>query len=217
MSNTHENKMKNNIIEQPSINDAKQLGKLLFLVDPYIYPSLFGTQKQASEIMPLLMSIKNSFFAPEYFYVMRENNIITGLILRYNHPFEQTPKTMIDFCKNHQTLLPESAIHVCTNYFIPVCENLKPNETYIPSIVTHPDYRHKGIATTLLRTIENENQNSTLALDTLANNTIAISTYTQYGFQKQSNITNGYAYKQPAPKVFRMIKQSSMILNLMIL
>lgn len=198
--------MNNNIIiiKQPSINDAKQIGELLFLVDPYIYPPFFNTQENTANIMPLLMEEENSIFAPKHILIAQTNNIISGLLIAYTNPIKN-PTMMIDFYHKYSSLLPETALHVCKNYFTPVCTNLKPNETYIMSIATHPDYRKQGIATTLITKTKENNPHNPIILDTLLNNHTAIKTYQTNGFVKNPVIEQGYAYHQPAPETIKMV------------
>ena len=203
--NEQSRKLMNKIcIEKPSPKDFPRIGELIYQVDPFIYPPLFGSPEVARETMPALMAIPNSPFAVSHILVARLDNEIAGVSVCYLEPFASTP----NLSRFYESGLPvpTSCKDVCERYLIPMCAEVGPAEAYLACIATDKQYRNRGVATALIKAIFDIAGGKSVSLDVLKDNAAAISLYEGLGFRITLE-TEGYAYNEPAPRVFRMVSR----------
>ena len=188
-------------IEKPTLEDSPRIGALIYTVDPFIYPPLFGSLDVAQATMRSLMSIPNSPFATDCILVARINGDIAGVSVYYEKPFAVLPDLSRFY--NSDLPLPESCKDVCERYLLPMCAEVEADDVYLSCIATDERYRKRGVATALIESMMNSTDGKSVSLDVLKSNAGAIALYEKLGF-KIIEENEGYASNRPLPKVYRM-------------
>ena len=188
-------------IGNPTPEEYGRVGELVYLVDPYIYPALFGSPEAAKMVMPTLMGIENSPFSPGLVHVARINGVVAGILVLYIKPFESLPELSCFYAG--ELVLPDSAKDVCENYLIPMCKHVASDEAYIPCIATEPACRGRGVASALIDHARQLANGLPLTLDVLKDNEKAIRLYENQGFIAYKEIA-GYSFAGNQPKVISM-------------
>lgn len=185
-------------IEKAKLTDAPRVGELLWLVDPYIYPVLFGTEENARQSMSWLMHLENSPFSVDCTYVARtEDGEIVGVMVAYRKNFDGLPDERT-FCEG----LPPSAHDVFKRYLVPMVKDLDGETTYVAALAVKPNWRQLGIGGAMLdHTVMLTRRGVTL--DVLEDNERAIRLYEHHEFVVVGEM-NGYAYGDLPPRVLNM-------------
>lgn len=193
-------------VDLPDPAEFGRVGELVYLVDPFIYPALFGSPEMARAAMPQLMAIANSPFERERVRVARIGAHVVGVLVLYLEPFAHVP----DFTSFYEgdLQLPSSCRDVCERYFAPLCESVSADQAYILCIATDPAFRGRGVASALLGEAAQSAAGRPVVLDVLEDNGKAIRLYERMGFCRCGE-SAGYSYCGPSPKVLRMRRAGS--------
>lgn len=189
------------VIGHPTVDEESCVGELLYCVDPYIYPALFGSVEVARLLMPPLMHLAHSPFAPDHVWIARFESKVVGMMVAYLRPVDGRP----DFSKIDGECYgaPVSFADVCERYLAGLLDETQSGEAYIACLATDAARQGRGVATALLKTCITEARGHAVGLDVVANNKRAMSLYERLGFVVVGEGT-GYSYHEAPPRVFRM-------------
>ena len=172
--------MKTQIIDGAFL-DKEQLaetGRILYLTDPEIYPTAFGSEQNAGKVFPCLTEEENGLFSPRNIFAAVADGKVCGAIVACNGAQWKKGTLERAFVKAGLPV-PEGASDVEENYFVYEAEH----ETgdYVLCLCVAPEFRKKGIARKLLKSYLADKERVTL--ECLADNAAALALYRSEGFK----------------------------------
>ena len=184
-------------------NDNKtEMSKLIYGVDPYIYPYWFnGNENEAIITFSKMLSDKNSIFYYKNCIIAKEDGIIKGLlnfIPANNHP-SKSYQAYDDNFESH---------HVIQHYILDVIDSLVPNDTCIVGLCVGPRFRRHHIALNMFKYLLNNVKSETYSLEVLADNYRAINLYKKYNFEitKTYHGYSGYRKRKPLCHIMKLTR-----------
>jgi ribosomal protein S18 acetylase RimI-like enzyme len=188
-------------IGQARYGEMGRVGELVYEVDDYIYPTLFGDRVVARDVMPRLALVPNSPFAREHVTVAREAGEVVGVVVAYRHVFYRTPE-LVRFCIEEHAL-PLSAVDVCNRYLLPMCSFVMDDDVYVSCLAVDERHRRQGVARALMRHVMDGAGGRCVKLDALADNVAALHLYGSLGFEVVGE-SIGYSHDGVPPRVVLM-------------
>lgn len=184
-----------------SNDDKMQLSRMLYCVDPYIYPYWFKNNIENC-YTPLIDMIndESTIFSYKNIIVAVENKQILGCTffippnLKFNKNYS---KWDVDF-ESH---------HVITYYIGDIIDGLKPNDIYIVGIFVDLQHRRKNIATKMFEYLFKNISAQTCSLEVLADNKVALKLYRKLNFNIIKRYKGYNGYKRKKPLCFIMVRK----------
>ena len=208
-SRSFQHKMKMIRIEKIQPGQEREVGKILFDTDPYIYPAAFGTREYAGEIFPELFKLKKSAFYADNIIVASEKNNILGciVIIANNNPDNSNYGEI-----KVKPEIKESFMDVSNRYIskLPSYLDNCSEAVYIPCLCVKEEARGKGVGTQLLKYIKQQYPDKVIILHVLEDNTKAIKLYLSLGFEIIEKHLDGYSYNSLPPKCCEMHRKASL-------
>ena len=183
--------------------DAQKLeetGRLLFLTDPEIYPTAFGSAQNAGKAFVYLTKEKNGMFATRNILVALVDDTVCGVLVACNGA-EWKKGTLKRVFGIAGLPVPEGASDAEENYFVYEAEH----ETgdYVLCLCVAPQYRKQGIASALLKKYRADKTH--VSLECLSDNASALSLYLSVGFCVEKEYFGYSAPGMPPVKVTRLV------------
>lgn len=207
------NKTSSGKIEIEKGTSAKSCGEIagiMFGADPYIFPAAFSRRTTAKTVLPEFFADVNGPFGINNMYVAKSDRRPAGVLCF----FDKTTKCGIDFraLKEKYSILPNSYIYTCENYFEKILDNLRSepdNSLYLHSFSVAPNFRGRGIGKQLLVRFLNDNPGKNVYLHVLEDNKTAIKLYKDVGFVvEESNIPGFSINPDERPNCMLMIRRA---------
>ena len=194
--------MKTQIIDGAFL-DKEQLaetGRILYLTDPEIYPTAFGSEQNAGKVFPCLTEEENGLFSPRNIFAAVADGKVCGAIVACNGAQWKKGTLERAFVKAGLPV-PEGASDAEENYFVYEAEH----ETgdYVLCLCVAPQYRKQGIATALLKKYLADK--TRVSLECLSDNASALSLYLSVGFRVEKEYFGYSAPGTPPVKVLRLV------------
>lgn len=183
--------------------DAQKLeetGRLLFLTDPEIYPTAFGSAQNAGKVFVYLTGEENGMFAPRNILVALVDDKVCGVLVACNGAKWQRGTLGRAFGRAGLPV-PEGASDAEENYFVYEAEH----ETgdYVLCLCVAPECRKQGIASALLKKYLADK--TRVSLECLADNASALALYFSVGFCVEKEYYGYSAPGTPPVKVTRLV------------
>ncbi len=192
-------------------DSSKRIAKIIYDVDPYIYPTAFGSKTKAKKVLSKLIKEKHGIFSRENIRLAIYRNKIVGVgVILSTNGLKKIDKS---FIATYSKILPNFA-DVCTRYFDVISENNYETSPYLLCLGVHSSYNGKGIGSLLLKNLLSEYKDKPMSLHVLKKydnkgefkKSSAIKLYEKYGFKSQ-NETKGYALIAAcAPDCIEMVR-----------
>ena len=185
-------------------DDLERLSELIYNTDPYIYPYWFGSVENCKkELAPLLLEDKFFFNINNIYVAENDEGNILGLTVVLDK------ETDLDYDYTKLKEKNENYDFTIDNYISQLIKEVKEEDfAYISNVCVDPNYRDLHIGTYMvdkLIEIYKNKMYEEIALDVLAGNPRAIHLYEKMGFEKSSDIVEGFAGKDlEKPDVFTM-------------
>ena len=180
-------------------DNFKNIAKLLYGVDPYIYPYWFRNDiEQAIDVLSEIIAEKDSIF----YY---KNTIVAevdGELVGYFCFIPANAKVNRNYSKWNTSF---EANHVISGYILDVIENLIVDDSGVVGLYVNPTHRRHGIATKMFEFYMNNVVAKTYSLEVLATNGPAINLYNKFNFKTVRAYYgyNGYRRKKPLCYIMR--------------
>ena len=184
-------------------DDFKKIAELVYGTDPYIYPTAFGTLKEAKKTVPCLLKKPWHMFDSENIFVASVESKVAGMAIVLSEHFLKNTDGMKDLPEGVR--LPVSFKHTYENYFCDMPSYLKDCTVYIACICVNENWRGRRIGEILLKGIIREYSGQRIKLHVLSDNKHAIALYEKYGFRVIGEAKTGYSYREPAPLCYEMV------------
>ena len=176
------------------------IGKLIYLTDPYIYPYWFNNNiEEAKSIFVKLLYRKCVFNYKNCIVAIKDNKIV-GLILvvskenKITDKIEDIKKVNFNYKYTIEKYV-EKAYEYCNNDIV-----------YILNVCVLPEYRNHKIGSRLMAYLMQNFQDKEFFLEVLANNIPAHKLYEKFGFKKVHEAKGFSGYKKPDVDIHIMIK-----------
>ena len=178
--------------------------------DPYIYPSAFGCDENASRRLACLIRQEKLFLSHNDIYLletMEEEKYVTKAALLYYLGRETWDTDLAagiirdgaGFAAGQEELFS----HAGENYFGKIVSTHKNGTAEVVAIAAEPP--RKGYGSMLLEYFANIHDNDDVILDVISDNETAIRVYRRKGFVDEGGLHPGYAPKgKEAPMVQTM-------------
>lgn len=169
--------------ERLDAKNAKQIAKLIYETDPFIYPCMFNSKEDALLILPrLFYSGRDRMFTTKNCFVAEQNGIVIGLILWYLGPLRWDSLPIKEEAAHENISLQEHFSKVEHQYFESYMD--VPDGTIsLINICISDDYRNQGIGTCMLRAFLEQYSGMKMELYVLADNMVARKAYENNGFR----------------------------------
>lgn len=195
-----ENCMKTRITDGRSLTRGQlsEAGRVLYLTDPEIYPTAFGSEDDVAAVFPYLSEEKDGLFAPENILAALEDDRVCGVLVACNGA--KWEKGALDRAFSEAGLqAPDGAADAEEKYFAYEAEH----ETgdYVLCLCVSPEFRNKGIARKLLKSYLADKERVTL--ECLADNAAALALYRSEGFK---DVKEYYGYSAPGTPRVKVIR-----------
>lgn len=183
-------------------SDRKKTAELIYGTDPYIYPTAFGDCKRATKLLPSLMD-EACLFNANNLRVAEIDGKPVGIALVVDASSQLAPPPAL------KGLSGKAFKDVRERYFATVSDAVASieNSAHLLCLSVDSCQHGKRIGTALLKNVIQECMEkglSAISLDVLADNSVAIRLYENYGFRCESD-GPGYAYGAKAPPCYRMV------------
>ena len=190
-------------------DNLEEIGRCLYLTDPFIYPAAFGEEKNkaAKAIAFLIKNEAGIFTLPNITVAVNsEDGSIVGAALTNKSGKEYSTAKAANLCEQFLTS-PGDFTNVFNNYFNKHAFSGK-NAIEIVACSVLPTHRSHGIGKKLLTSVIADNQNKDIILEVLEDNNSAIRLYHSLGFQFSSSARQGFSINPKDKPLCRMMKIS---------
>ena len=196
----------NIIVRKPKKDDnLRKISELLYKTDPYIYPYWFGNLDNClNELTPLLLEDKFFFNINNlYIAIDNSNSNIVGVVCITDKSVD------LDYDYSKLINVNERYKFTVENYVLELVKEVKESSfAYISNVCVDENYRGMHIGNYMLSNIIKIYKDKffkEIVLDVLADNPNAISLYERLGFEKFSELFEGFNDpNMDKPDVFSM-------------
>jgi len=186
-------------------DDKRDLARLIYQVDPYIYPYWFNdNQDDGILVLTQLLNDVESIFYFKNCIIAKENDQIVG-IFSFIPP---NAKLNLDYSKYDVDFRSH---HVIQNYIVDVIQNLVKDDVCVVGLFVDPKYRRRNIATKMFCFLFDNIKSKTCTLEVLADNNAAIELYNKFSFEISKTYYgyNGYKRRKPLCHIMTRISDRS--------
>lgn len=157
-------------------DQLRDIAKLIYDTDPYIYPAMFSSREEAEQIIPRMMAENDVMFRPENIFAAVKNGRVLGIILYVRGPMRWKPDVFLR-CGGSSPYTEK----LYRNYFS-MYESIPSDVISLINVCVAQDARGAGIGGILLKSFLN-GQSGPMELYVLADNQPAIRLYAAHGFR----------------------------------
>lgn len=178
--------------------------RMIYLTDPYIYPSLFNSEEIATLVLPELMNQSDELFYKSHLYIAKNGIDNIGLICWHDGKIESHIENWKKSFSN-QGVFPGKDFEQTYKEYIMGLAKEKHVGIYISNICLDKSYRHKGYGKQMLTDFCNRKGSKSIYLDVLKENTAAFNLYKKVGFLCIDE-KDGFSIKEKKPVCIAMKK-----------
>lgn len=174
--------------------------KLIYQTDPYIYPALFNTEKNAIMLLgKIIPTNTDEMFSIDNMYVAVEDGKIIALILWKKGSMDWNKKLFEENAKKTGVTLPDTFELVCKEYFDSYCDESLEGIVSLINVCVLKEFRGKRVAQKMLEAFFCETNAAEYELFCLEENISALRLYGNLGFnvvtrQKAFTVNNDDVY-----------------------
>ncbi|MFB0921088.1 MAG: N-acetyltransferase [Oscillospiraceae bacterium] len=185
------------------------VARLIFQTDHYVYPALFGSIKNAENLLPGVIKQDAVCFCSDNLFGAFYDKHVVGIVCYFNGDYRWSSDVIINEFKKNRIEIPRSFYRASTEYFegLAHSDDLK-RGTYIMNVCIIDSLRNIGLGTRLLRSFFETKGVESCSLEVLAENATAINLYQKFGFAVQQERV-GFSVNPPYPRCFYMIRNGS--------
>ena len=189
-------------------DDIDAIGELLYLTDPFIYPTFFGSRDNAVKIMREAICRGSYCFSKQNIFCAFWGNKPVAMICknpdgRYKWDYQEWR----DLFFKAEALISDSFDNVAEKYFLPMNNESFESQDYLLAVCVLPEYRSQQVGTYLLDQFLKIHSERDIVLDTLEDNTAGMCLYKKFGFAEYEYYL-GYSESEPYPHCVRMIRNA---------
>lgn len=185
--------------------DYKETATLIYNTDPYIYRDLFGSLENAHRVLSFSFENPRCVFCRDAIYLVKTGrDEVIGCVLNSPETVRWDPDALLaDF--ERAEVEPTAAFFSASGYMDKTYNYRKLGKN-ICNVSVKPEYRGRGVATFLLRSLFAMTDRGVFELTVLEDNLAAIRLYERFGFRIIGNAFDDYGgHGQPPVKCYRMV------------
>ena len=180
-------------------DDAKEIAKLVYDTDPYIYPQFSITETDAINMISEMIKSDDTIFSYKNCILAKDGEKIVGLIVFLNNADMSN-----DYSKWNNS--PEMD-HVIKSYILAIKEECEGQDfVYISNVSVNPDYRGQGIATRMMEFLFELYPDHQFLLEVLKENDNVVRLYQNRGFVITDEYKGFNKKHAKKPLVYKMKK-----------
>ena len=130
-------------------DDSLKVARLIYLSDIYIYPYWFDSIDDGEKVIAKMIELPTIYNRNNILLAIAENGDIAGALVGCNCPFEEEKENILKAFESAGVTSDKRTDYIFENYYAKMSED--PKGYYVSNITVDPDYRHRGIGTTLLQ------------------------------------------------------------------
>lgn len=187
-------------------DDLKNIGRLLYYTDPYIYPAFFGNIEYAECIIEA--AIKKSIYCfntQDIFCTFIDDMPVGMICVNPEGKRKWINEDWIRLLVDMRFKKTDCFQCVSEKYFEPMNNEKFENQIYILALSVLPSMRGNTIGKQMLQKFLEKYSEKQVVLDTLENNLSAIALYKKHGFKEIKKYI-GFCTEGLGPNCLRMIK-----------
>lgn len=179
-------------------DNLKEIARLIYETDPYIYPYWFQNTKNWEDFLTEKIKDKGFLFHYDNILIATENGHVYGVLVFIT---DQT-----NLCYDYDKIkgINKNFQITIDNYILPVVKHVGEDLVYISNVCVDQDFRRHYIATGLIEKIKEMFPSQTLELDVLADNAAGVKLYQKEGFEKIVELKGFSAPYKRKPLVWTM-------------
>lgn len=159
-------------------DDLTQVGRLIYLTDPYIFPYLFDSDIDAAARVFAEMVKGDTIYNVENITAAFVGDTVAGILVSSATPLVVSSSEMMDAYMRAGEIVDEKFAKVFREYYA-LLEN-EPDGIYIANVSVDPKFRRRGVADALLTAVLR--QGELYRLETVKANGAAYGLYEKHGF-----------------------------------
>ena len=159
-------------------DDLTQVGRLIYLTDPYIFPYLFDSDIDAAARVFAEMVKGDTIYNVENITAAFVGDTVAGILVSSATPLVVSSSEMMDAYMRAGEIVDEKFAKVFREYYA-LLEN-EPDGIYIANVSVDPKFRRRGVADALLTAVLR--QGELYRLETVKANDAAHGLYEKHGF-----------------------------------
>lgn len=189
-------------------NNIREIAKLIYNTDPYIYPALFVDEENAQLHISELIRENDSMFCRENLFVAVNNDTIVGIVLWIKGNVVWDSDKFIDCAKKSGAKISQYVDRVNNEYF-DLYSNISDDTITIINACVSSSTRGFGIGKQLLDKFicTTAELCDKYELCVIANNKVAVSLYKKIGFSIVEEY-NGFTVSNEELPCYKMIRNS---------
>lgn len=165
-------------VDMSNQKDIEDIGRLIYLTDPYVYPAFYENSIDLSVKCAKSMLSRETLFNHKFIKVGKINGHVAGFMVILEKYVSSNPKEMELAMKESLGYLTPKFDHVMEGYFNTL--DYEWEGLQIMSLAVLPEFRGKHVATKMLNSLPNKN---TYSLACVKDNKNARELYRKCGFE----------------------------------
>lgn len=130
-------------------DDSLKVARLIYLSDIYIYPYWFDSIDDGEKVIEKMIELPTIYNRNNILLAIAKNGDIASALVGCNCPFEEEKENILKAFESAGVTSDKRTDYIFENYYAKMSED--PKGYYVSNITVDPDYRHRGIGTTLLQ------------------------------------------------------------------
>ena len=187
----------------------KEVASLIYKTDPYIYPAMFTSVKEAVMVIPELMQKKDKMFCPQNIYAVSDKDgVIVGIILWIEGPLKWDSKDFVT-CLQELGIHPSRYLDDVKTRYLSGYSKMPENTISIINVCVKEGFQGKGVGGKMMMSFlaEHQEPGKVFELFVLKDNPAAIRLYTNQGFEVQ-NEQRGFSADKRDIYCYRMARKA---------
>ena len=160
-------------------DDLKQVARLIYYTDDYVFPHLYDNDISAAEKVIPKMIQRDTIYNFKNIFVALSDNKIAGIVVFQRTPIRMNLNEMCSCFLDSGIIVGERFAKVYNEYYKLLDE--EPEGIYIANVCVDKLYRRMGIAKKMLESLLSDKE--TYHLETVKANTGALHLYQSLGFE----------------------------------
>ena len=180
--------------------ELKDISRLIYETDPYIYPAMFGNVENAQAIIPkVLLDCNDTMFSLDNIFCCKLNDEIIGIILWRQGALHWTADNVVNVANEMGIYVNKDSLCLVEKEYIQDNYNEDHLSISIVNVCTKDNLQGYGIGYQLLQRFINLHTDIEMNLCVLANNYSAIKVYKRCGFEICGEIREGFSVESDKP------------------
>lgn len=160
-------------------DDLDQVAKLIYLTDPYVYPSWFDSMEDGIKVLRQMIDLPTLYNRENITVAVTKDGFVAGLAIAKQTPFVEKEGPIYKAFQLADVKADERTKKIFCDYYAKMGD--KEDGFYIANVTIDPDHRNKGIATALVSTLID--QHHFCSLECVVANAVSLRLYQRLGFE----------------------------------